>query len=155
MLIFSVQEMQSLAVRLAKILQAGDCLTLEGDLGAGKTTFVQALIHHLSDAMVGVTSPTFTLLQTYDVTLASGQPTTIWHYDLYRLEEMADIQELGLEDALEGDIAVIEWPEIVRPQLPETSIRLTIEFTEAENNREVTFETQGEPAGRLQAAGLC
>ncbi len=154
MLIFSVEEMQALAVHLADIVRPGDCITLSGDLGSGKTTFIQAFIHHLSDAIIGVTSPTFTLLQTYDVTLSDGVPVTIWHYDLYRMEDITDMQELGLEDALDGDIALIEWPEIVLHQLPQNRISLTIDFGEGEHNREVTFMAEREAKQRLQSAGL-
>jgi tRNA threonylcarbamoyl adenosine modification protein YjeE len=153
MLILSVEEMQALAVRLADILRPGDCVALSGDLGAGKTIFVQSLIDHLSNELVGVTSPTFTLLQTYDVTL-KGHPTTIWHYDLYRLEDAMDLQELALEDALDQGIAIIEWPEIVLSLLPSTRIHITIDFGEGEMNRYVVMSAEGEPMERLLAAGL-
>lgn len=155
MLLFSVEETRKLAEKVADVLRPGDCITLSGDLGAGKTTFTQGLIEHLSDELVGVTSPTFTLLQTYDVTLLNGISTTIWHYDLYRLEDAADIEELGLDDALDRGITIIEWPEIVQYQLPESRISVTIDFGEGETNREVIFSSSGDTLSRLQKAGLC
>lgn len=155
MLLFSVEEMQGLAERVADMLRPGDCLTLAGDLGSGKTTFTQRVIEHLSDELVGVTSPTFNLLQTYDVVLLNGTPTTIWHYDLYRLEDASELEELGLEDALEQGITIIEWPEIVQYQLPRNRIIATIDFGEGETNREVKFSGEGDTLRRLEQAGLC
>ncbi len=155
MRIFSIEAMQELAISLARILSPHDCITLQGDLGAGKTTFSQRLIQELSEAEVGVTSPTFTLVQTYDVTLLSGERDVIWHYDLYRLEEESDVEELGLEDALASGITLIEWPELVLDWLPEETIRMVIEFGEGEFSREVTFRSIGATLERLEKAGLC
>lgn len=155
MLIFSVEDMHALADSLAAILMPADCLTLQGDLGAGKTTFVQRLIQALSKEVVGVQSPTFNLLQTYDVTLHSGDPATIWHYDLYRLDDEEEIQELGLDEALDTGITLIEWPELVFDYLPTTHMRMVIDFAEGRTNRNVTFYGVDKTHQRLQEAGLC
>lgn len=155
MLIFSVEDMQDLATRIAALLKPQDCLTLQGDLGAGKTTFVQALVRALSQGVVGVQSPTFNLLQTYDVTLSSGKPATIWHYDLYRIEEEEELEELGLGDALAQGITLIEWPEMVLDGLPRTTIRMVIDFGEGPTNRNISFYAEGETLARLKEASLC
>lgn len=155
MRIFSVEEMQRLAVDLARVLVPGDCVTLQGDLGAGKTVFAQALIHELSDEQVGVTSPTFTLAQSYDVTLLTGERSVVWHYDLYRLDDESEAAELGLEDALQRGVTLIEWPELVIDWLPEARIQVVIEFGEGEFSREVTFRSVGAVQQRLETAGLC
>jgi tRNA threonylcarbamoyl adenosine modification protein YjeE len=101
---------QALAEKLARRLRRGDVVTLAGDLGAGKTTFAQFLIRALSVGDVDVTSPTFTLLQTYPVTLADGAACELFHYDLYRIEHASALTELGLEEALQGCV-ILEWPQ--------------------------------------------
>ena len=105
-----LQDTQKIAEKLTLRLQRGDVITLAGNLGAGKTSFAQFLIQALSAAPVEVTSPTFTLLQTYPVTLASGELAELYHYDLYRIEHSSQLIELGFEEALQG-ITIIEWPE--------------------------------------------
>jgi tRNA threonylcarbamoyl adenosine modification protein YjeE len=103
----SLDATQALALRIAKTLTRGDVVALAGELGTGKTTFVQFLVAAMKGG-VEVTSPTFTLLQTYPVTLADGSACELHHYDLYRITHPRELEELGLEDA---PLAVIEWPE--------------------------------------------
>ncbi len=122
----SIQDTQKIAETLAARLSCGDVVTLAGDLGAGKTTFSQFLIQALSPHPVEVTSPTFTLLQTYPVTLADGTACELYHYDLYRIEHPSALIELGIEDAL-SHVALIEWPErLGDTRLP---IALALSFT--------------------------
>lgn len=106
----SIDETRALAETLAPLLRCGDVVTVAGDLGAGKTSFAQALIQAMSLSPVEVTSPTFTLLQTYPVTLEGGAQAEFYHYDLYRIEHPSALVELGLEEALSG-VTLIEWPE--------------------------------------------
>jgi tRNA threonylcarbamoyl adenosine modification protein YjeE len=106
----TLAQTQAIARRLAARLRCGDVVTLAGPVGAGKTTFAQFLIHALSAAEVEVTSPTFTLLQTYPVTLADGAQCELHHYDLYRIEHPSALIELGLDDAAE-QLVLLEWPE--------------------------------------------
>ncbi|MEJ6392939.1 tRNA (adenosine(37)-N6)-threonylcarbamoyltransferase complex ATPase subunit type 1 TsaE [Gymnodinialimonas sp. 2305UL16-5] len=105
----------ALGAGLAKILQPGDTLLLSGGLGAGKTHLARALIraalHHPEEP---VPSPTFTLVQTYP--LPGG--IHIWHADLYRLGDPAELLELGLDEALGTDICLIEWPDRLAPDWP-------------------------------------
>lgn len=154
MLIFSVEEMQQLAIKLSGVLEGDECITLQGDLGAGKTTFIRALIEALNQDGVGVISPTFNLLQTYDVMLENGKKSVIWHYDLYRLEEPEEIEELALDDALDRGITIIEWPEMVMPWLPKDRIGIVIDFGEGSTNRNIHFEAHAESGARLKTIGL-
>ena len=88
-----------LAERLGALLHPGDCLLLDGPIGAGKTHFARALIQSLMDVPEDVPSPTFTLVQTYDT--GAGE---LWHADLYRLSSPDEIEELGLTHEVDGEI---------------------------------------------------
>ena len=101
----------ALGARIAAVLRAGDLVALGGDLGAGKTTLARAILTALGLDET-VPSPTFTLVQSYDTPLLR-----VSHYDLYRLKNEAEMQELGLDEALEDGAALVEWPE--RASLPE------------------------------------
>ena len=140
------EDMRVLAVRLSSLLKAGDVVTLQGDLGAGKTYFARALINALSEVEVEVPSPTFTLVQVYD----SVTPE-IWHFDLYRLEEESEILELGWEEARRQGVALVEWPERLGTLLPKDRLEISIAFVkDSENAREVTFTPAGKWIHRQQ-----
>ena len=106
---------------LAHVLGAGDCVLLEGAIGAGKSHLARALIRALRDADEEVPSPTFTLVQTYP-----GNPD-IWHADLYRLTHPDEVHELGLEAAFDDAICLIEWPDRLGGYTPENPIRLRLD----------------------------
>ena len=106
---------------LAHVLGAGDCLLLEGSIGAGKSHLARALIRTLRDPDEEVPSPTFTLVQTYP-----GTPD-IWHADLYRLTHPDEVHELGLETAFDAAICLIEWPDRLGAYMPENPIRLRLD----------------------------
>jgi tRNA threonylcarbamoyl adenosine modification protein YjeE len=108
---------------IAAALEPGDLMTLSGDLGAGKTTFARALIRHLAgDETIEVPSPTFTLIQTYEL-----PRFTLVHADLYRLSGAAELAELGFDDLPEGAVVMMEWPDRAAGFLPPD--RLDITFT--------------------------
>jgi tRNA threonylcarbamoyladenosine biosynthesis protein TsaE len=109
-----------LAGSLAVILRHGDIIALSGDLGAGKTSFARALITALG-WHGEVPSPTYTLVQNYDL---PDVRVPVWHVDLYRLDSPDDADALGL---FETDAAlIIEWPERLGDRLPPEALRLTI-----------------------------
>ena len=121
---------KKIAENLASRLVRGDVVTLAGDLGAGKTSFAQFLIRALSHAEVDVTSPTFTLLQTYPIILASGEACELYHYDLYRIEHASQLVELGFEEALRA-ITMIEWPERLGDEKIPVTLALFFSLNEA------------------------
>ncbi|HVZ51682.1 MAG TPA: tRNA (adenosine(37)-N6)-threonylcarbamoyltransferase complex ATPase subunit type 1 TsaE [Pseudolabrys sp.] len=103
-----------LMVDVAAVLGPGDLITLSGDLGAGKTTFARALIRHLAgDDTVEVPSPTFTLMQTYEL-----PGFALIHADLYRLSGPGELSELGFEDFGDSAVTLIEWPDRAGGSLP-------------------------------------
>ncbi len=111
------------AADIAAGLDPGDLVTLSGDLGAGKTTFARALIRHLAgDTTIEVPSPTFTLLQSYELPRFA-----LVHADFYRLSGAAELAELGFEDLPEGAVVLVEWPDRAAGLLPPD--RLDITFT--------------------------
>jgi len=101
----SLHELELAATQFMKRLNIGDVIYMEGDLGAGKTTFVRAAIQSVAGIGEVVPSPTFTLVQTYDT------HPPIWHYDLYRLTDPQEILELGIEEAFSQGVTFIEWPQ--------------------------------------------
>ena len=95
-----------LGARIAPQLRAGDVVYLTGDLGAGKSALARGLIRALTSPDQDVPSPTFTLIQAYDMPAFQ-----VLHLDLYRIEDPGEIHELGLDDALPHSVLVIEWPD--------------------------------------------
>jgi N-acetylmuramate 1-kinase len=114
---------QRLAVDIAAVLKPGDLVTLSGDLGAGKTAFARALIRHLAeDSALEVPSPTFTLVQTYAL-----PRFTVVHADLYRVTHAGELAELGVDEAAENAVVLLEWPDRAADALPPD--RLDMSFT--------------------------
>lgn len=120
----SEQEMEAEAARLAHEISAPCCITLQGTLGAGKTSFARAFIRALM-GNVEVVSPTFTLVQQYD-----SPKGAIFHWDLYRLEHEDELLELGFTEGVDCAITLIEWPEIAERYLPEHAIAITLSHPE-------------------------
>ena len=130
---------QELAARLAPLLQPGDVLLLEGDLGAGKTTFTQGLAGALG-VDDGVTSPTFTLMNIYP-TRAGWD---LVHVDVYRLERLSEVVDLALPEMIEdGAVAVVEWGERAAAALPGDRLRIVIARGGADDERTVTLVPEG------------
>lgn len=145
-----VESLKNEAKRLAKNAKARDCYCLIGDLGAGKTEFARAFIQELCGA-VTVSSPTFNILQVYErgvrcqvsgvgeeIIMHHAQ-CTIYHFDLYRLKDAEELQELGLDEALETGITLIEWPQLAEGYLPDNKKEIHIEILD-EKTRRITIK---------------
>lgn len=128
-LLTSAEATAELARHLAAQLNPGDCLLLEGPIGAGKTHFARSLIQSLMVQPEDVPSPTFTLVQTYDV--PGGE---LWHADLYRLSALEEIEELGLFEAFDDAICLIEWPDRLAELTPPHALHLELSLDPAEED---------------------
>ena len=141
----SADHTAALAVRLGACLKPGDTLLLEGPIGAGKTHFARSLIQSRLPLPEDVPSPTFTLVQTYD---ADG--VEIWHADLYRLTSPDDVVELGLVDAFETAICLVEWPDRLGTLAPQKALTLRFSQGTSEDERDLLLQwTSPEWASRL------
>ncbi len=141
------------AASLAWHARRGDIFCLIGDLGAGKSSFARAFIRALTTPDQVVPSPTFTIVQTYDV-LVEGAFSTICHVDLYRINDPGEIMELGFEDALADGVMLVEWSDRV-PGLF-SGKRLEIMFSLCDNPDARLIELHGDPewAERLTDCGV-
>ncbi len=132
---------ERLAQVLAPFLRPGDALLLTGGLGAGKSTFARALIRGRL-AVLGriedIPSPTYTLVQTYDL-----GPFQLWHADLYRLASPGEIGELGLDEAFESAVTLIEWPDRLTGRLPARRLDVALDFAETDDARRATLTATG------------
>lgn len=133
------------AARLGAVLDAGDTLLLSGPIGAGKSAFARALIRARLGADEDVPSPTFTLVQVY------GENPEIWHCDLYRLGHVDEVMELGLEEAFEHAICLVEWPDRLGPLAPEQALNLA--FAADDDGHRVTIAGPDPWPARIEAAG--
>ena len=114
---------QALGARIAGGLQAGDAVALEGDLGAGKTTLARAILQGLG-VTEDVPSPTFTLVQQYET-----PKLAVRHYDFYRIEDPSELNELGLDEALDDGAVLIEWPERAPDRIPPDALHIKLTIT--------------------------
>lgn len=131
----SVEETWELARKFADGLKPGDVICLEGDLGAGKTTFTQGLAAALG-VSGRVTSPTFCIVQEH-----SGNGKLLVHMDLYRLHGEDDVEAIGWEDYLaRGAIMVVEWPERAGSLIPDNAYHITFRYSEGEENRTISIK---------------
>lgn len=134
----SAKETQKVAQNLAKDLKGGDVIALFGDLGSGKTVFVQGLASGFGIRR-RVTSPTFIFMRSYPFVL-KGIPLTFYHLDLYRGQEESDFRSLGLEEIFSKDsIVVLEWAEKIKNILPRKRIDVYMNTVD-ENTRKILIK---------------
>ena len=141
----SPAETRAFAEHLAPSLRPGDTILLAGGLGAGKSHFARSVIQaRLADAGLteDVPSPTFTLVQTYH-----DRRCEIWHADLYRLNDVTEMFELGLQEAFETAICLVEWPDRLDDLAPAGALTLTFEMTDQSGER---IATASYASGRWQ-----
>lgn len=142
--IHSLAECDALAERLAPLLPEVSCITLDGDLGAGKTTFTKALGKALGIHKT-INSPTFTILKSY----ATAQGGYLHHMDAYRLENIT--QELGFEEVFDDGICVVEWPQFIESFLPKQRLCIQIRILDQET-RLFVIQAMGEIYERIAEA---
>ncbi len=134
-----------MGTRLAACLRPGDCVALSGDLGVGKTSLARAIIQASIGEPCPVPSPTFTLVQTYD--LPEGR---IWHFDLYRLGSADEVLELGWDEAV-SEISLIEWPERGEGYLPADCVTISLAFGRGADDRVALIAAPEDWLSRLAA----
>lgn len=134
---------EALGVAVGRTLRRGDAVCLSGPLGAGKSSLARALIRSLTSPDEEVPSPTYTLVQAY-----AGRDFPIAHFDLYRLKHPGEIDELGLEDALQTGAVVIEWPQRLGTALPPDRLSIEIEPTPEGSARRAFLQFHGAWEGR-------
>ena len=135
----SAADTARIATRLGQGLKAGDVILLDGPVGAGKSVFARARIQSRL-AELGrwedVPSPSFTLVQTYEL-----DGITLWHADLYRLSDPQDCIELGLDQAFEDAVCLVEWAERLGPLIPPGALHLQVAQGATPDMRELQFRT--------------
>jgi tRNA threonylcarbamoyl adenosine modification protein YjeE len=138
---------QRFAVDIANMLEPGDMVTLSGDLGAGKTAFARAVIRHVAgDPTIAVPSPTFTLMQVYEL-----PRLTLAHADLYRLSGPDELLELGLDDIAAAGVVLMEWPDRAGGRLPPDRIDIAFTLSASRGNdyRDAAVTGHGRLAQRV------
>jgi len=131
--LFSPDQTTAFAQAFAPRLQPGDVILLSGPVGAGKSHFARSLILALLNTPEDVPSPTYTLVQTYP-----GRSGEIWHADLYRLGDTSEVEELGLLDAFDNAICLVEWPDRLHTLAPDTALWITLAPGSADDARVMT-----------------
>ncbi len=133
----SFGEIDELIVKLSKYLKSGDVISLEGDLGTGKTTIVQKISKELG-IKENIKSPTFNYVLEYN----SGK-FPLYHFDVYRISDPMEIYEIGYEDYIYGEgVTVIEWGNIIETELPKEYIKILLEYT-GEESRNIEVRVEG------------
>lgn len=134
---------------MAALLRQGDLVGLEGELGCGKTEFARALIRARAGAPIEVPSPTFTLVQRYALA-----DLVITHADLYRIGTVAEVDELGLDEALAEGALLVEWPERTGDRLPADRLTIRLEMPDPDRAEHRTAELAAGPGWRSRLAEL-
>jgi len=132
----SVRKTEQIAIELATTLRGGECIALDGELGAGKTQFVRGLLQGLGGEARSVSSPTFVLLNVYE----TGS-LKLFHLDAYRVHGAQDFETIGFAELLEqGGVVVVEWAERVSELLPANRIAIRIEHID-DHTRRIDIES--------------
>ena len=141
MLKYNLSQLDSLSKKILSFLSKSDCIFLFGELGSGKTTFVRSLINQLQEKnkmkKTEVTSPTYNLLNEYEI-----QNLKIMHYDLYRLKNDKEINQLGIFQEDEKVISIIEWPEKIAKRIKDR-LEITFYYQDEAESRKIDIKGYG------------
>lgn len=133
----SPQQTQRIGARLGQVIRAGDLVCLQGELGAGKTTFVQGMAQGWG-SLDGVTSPTFVLVNEY----RRPEGGLVFHLDAYRMESGPEAAELDIDRLLGEGALIVEWPERIQSVLPSEELRIVMDYV-GEEQRHMRFKAKG------------
>jgi len=133
----SPEQTRRIGMRLGGVLRAGDLICLQGDLGAGKTTFVQGIAQGWG-SLDSVSSPTFILVNVY----RRDDQSQLFHMDAYRLDSTPEAEELDLDSMLAEGALIIEWPERMAGLIPAERLWVNLEHVDDEE-REMKFNAHG------------
>lgn len=152
----SLQDSERCAQQLARCLSVPMVITLSGPIGAGKTTFVRALLRALG-VQGPIKSPTYSLLETYDIPENKGQfpkSTQCYHFDLYRVMDESELEFIGFRDYFQANtLCLIEWPE--RVHIPAQQIDLALLLSVSGNGRVLQIQTKYQKCiGSIDAPGF-
>jgi len=142
--IFSIDELKLLAKNISDQIKKSDVILLKGQLGSGKTTFAKFLVSALSGKEEIVQSPTFNLVLTYGL-----KNYTVWHFDLYRLSNIEEVWDLGIDEAISNGVSVIEWPEIIQEFFKENYLEIIFSHVDLNDSRMISIKCFGDWVGRL------
>mgnify|MGYP001360590468 FL=1 len=136
------EALAKLGRKLSTYVKAGVVFSLSGELGSGKTTLARAIIRNACNSVGDIPSPTFNLVQSYEVFTGFE----IWHLDLYRLNSIEEAMMLGLEEAFIEHCCIIEWPGLIKQIIPTRSIHIQLDFQDINssslsNQRIITIKT--------------
>jgi tRNA threonylcarbamoyladenosine biosynthesis protein TsaE len=141
MIIKSLDHLKLISNKIADKVSENDCIFLIGEIGVGKTTFTRYFINYLQKREgikeTEVLSPTFNLLYEYDI-----NSLKVMHYDLYRINKSKELDRLGIFKDDLSSIKIIEWPELVEPNLA-NRLELHFKYSQKENERELSFARYG------------
>ena len=141
MLKYKLSQIDTISKKIISNLSNNDCIFLFGELGSGKTTFTRSLINQLQEKnkvkKTEVLSPTFNLLYEYEI-----KSIKVMHYDLYRLDALKEVDQLGIFENSEKVITIVEWPEKIKKNV-ENRLEITFYYENDEENRKLKFQGFG------------
>ena len=141
MIIKSLEHLQLISKKIADKISEKDCIFLIGEIGVGKTTFTRSLINYFQKRegveQTQVLSPTFNLLYEYDI-----RKIKIMHYDLYRIKNPKELNQLGIFNESVNSIKIIEWPQLIETNISDV-LELHLSYSKNEEERDLTFKGKG------------
>jgi tRNA threonylcarbamoyladenosine biosynthesis protein TsaE len=139
--IYTYEQAGEIAALLAESAQHGGVMTLTGPIGAGKTTLIRVLLQRLG-VREAITSPTFTYVSCYKTALGRS----VYHFDLYRIQTVAQFEAMGFSDYLyePGALVIIEWPEVIAPLLTMPVCTIALDYARTPNQRAILITMPGE-----------